>query len=95
MEIQKPSTKAEENKIRIPELHTVHWNNELNSELIQGISIKGPDFAFKDMLEETPNFLTLGPSDLFNSIEEEYQKVKDFDFKKLDIKDIKKHIKSL
>ena len=96
MEILKLNVGIEEKKLETPKQDLNGEHNGLNNELIKDISIKGLDINFKDRLEERSGFLlTLQPWDLSNYLEKEYAKVKDFDFSRIDIKDIKNHIKNL
>ena len=96
MEIPKLNVGIEEGKIKKSKLDVDTEHNKSGSELIESPSIKQLDLNFKPGLEEMPSFLlTLQPLDFFNSLEEEYGKVKDFDFRKVDVEEIKKHIRTL
>ncbi len=95
MEIERPSIKIEESKIKESRLSINPKYKELNSELIEKRFIEGADFSFKEILNDGFHpLLTIQPLQLFDSLEKEYGKVKDFDFSKVDVEDIRKHIRS-
>ena len=91
MEIKKPTLeiedKLEQLKVRILELH---------QDLSQEPSIKERDIALKELtISQEHQLINLQPLTLFNDLEQEYNKVKDFNFSKLEVKDISKNIKTL
>jgi len=91
MEIKKPTLeiedKLEQLKVRILELH---------QDLSQEPSIKERDIALKELtISQEHPLINLQPLTLFNDLEQEYNKVKDFNFSKLEVKDISKNIKTL
>lgn len=93
MEIERPTIKIEENKITGPKLNINPKYKELNSELIEKRFIEGADSSFKGTLEHNEHsLLTIQPLQLFNYLEKEYGKVKDFDFSRIDVKDLKRNI---
>ena len=91
MEIPELNVKIKENEVKVERaaLKVAHH------ELMPDLPIKRMDSNFKDMPQESDCFLTLKPLDLFDSLEKEYKKVKDFDFSKINVKDIRKHIKNI
>ena len=96
MEIERPSIKIEESKIKESRLNINPKYKELNSELIEKQPIEGAELTFKEILNDGSHpLLTIQPLQLFDSLEKEYGKVKDFDFSKIDVEDIKKYIKNL
>lgn len=90
MEIIKPKVKVSENKVEVeePKLKV----SSIGHDFIEKKSIEGPEMTFKEMPDNSP-LLKLNHLELFDDLEKEYAKVKDFDFKKLKINDIEKHIR--
>lgn len=93
MEIKKLSIKDE---VKIIEREETRLNSELHQELFHEMSVTGEDPILNRIPEVTERImLELRPDEIFDHIEEEYNKVKDFDFSKIDVKEIRKHIKNL
>ena len=94
MEIKKLSVKDE---VKIVEREETVLSSELHPELFHELSVKGEELVLSRIPEVTDDnmMLNLRPDEIFNQIEEEYNKVKEFDFSRIDIKEIRKHIKSL
>ena len=91
MEIPKLNVKAKEHEFRL-ETHKLAVS-QIQEGLMPEVPIKKMDSNF---IPKEDNFLlTLKPLDLFDSLDKEYAKVKDFDFSKIDVKDIKKHIRNV
>ena len=84
MEIKKTELRVKGREVNIekPKLDLP----SMSHEFIEKNKIKGPELTFTE-LPDIP-LLKLNHLELFDNLEEEYAKVKDFDFKKLDIKDM-------
>jgi len=91
MEI-KTSIKPIENQVKLekPQISLPKANNLLETPLV-----KNPELNFQT-LPDNPNFMMeLKPLQLFDNLEKEYSKVKDFDFKKVDVKDVSEFVKRI
>jgi hypothetical protein len=76
--VEEGIVKVEDSKLSNPFIH-----NDLVSK----------DLHFMKMPDFNDNFMMkIQPSQLFDNLEEEYSKVKDFNFRNVDVEKIKKHV---
>ncbi|MBU0628535.1 MAG: hypothetical protein KKC75_05060 [Nanoarchaeota archaeon] len=93
MEMNKLSIKDE---IKMVARDETRLSSELHPELFHEMSVNGEEPRLGNIPEDKEHvMLNLRPDEMFNNLEEEYNKVKDFDFSKVDVKEIRKHIKTL
>jgi len=84
MEIKEPEIKIEKNRIKIDTLKLEM--PETHHDLTRKPQIKELDLNFKGFPKDTEHFiLNLQPLDVFNNIEREFNKVKDFSIAKIDL----------
>ena len=93
MEIPKLNVKVKENEVKVENTLSIKpISNDLVSQVSDQLMLDLPIAK----IEDEGNFLlNFKPLSLFDSLEEEYAKVKDFDFNKVDVKDISKFVRVL